>query len=224
MSSAEKKTAPVKRAKKSVDGAKVGSAPITVVIAFSLAIVALVAAVGAVGVFGYRAYDVYFNEKPSQSARENAVDAAETAILNVLTIDPRDPGAWQRRIDSSMTGEARKQFTVQVVNSLRERLSKAGDNAATITARITRSAATEVNVDDQTGSVIVYAAATPKRNGKAEESTPFGFLVTVGKEGGDHWRATNVTPLDSMALQEPATGDTQQQPGATTTPAPSGGN
>lgn len=206
--------------KKSAAGSDPKSRSVGLIAAFSVAVVALIVAVCAVGFYGYRAYDVYFNEKPAQSARENAVDAAETAILNVLTIDPKDPGAWQRRIDASLTGEARKQVTSQIIESLRTQLQQAGDNAASLTARITRSAATEIDVEDQSGAVIIYAEATAKRKNEAGQIVPFGFLVTVGKQDGDHWRATNITPLDSMAVTEQPTGDTQQ-PATTTTP---GGN
>lgn len=199
----------------------------TTTVGFAAAVVALIVAIGALGYFGYRAYDVYFNEKPAQTAREEAVDAAETAMLNVMTIKTSDLKAWQERIDASLTGEARAQVTGDQIAKLTSQFKAGGDNAATLTARLKRSAPVEINADEGTGKVLVYIDATSKVPNQAGVTKTMGFEVSVLRGDGDVWKANVIRSLDSLALTDPSgdqtgqTGQTGQTPATTTTP---GGN
>ncbi len=176
------------------------------------AIVALIVAIGALGWFGYRAYDVYFNENPTQSARNDGVAAAETAILNVLTIKANDLKDWQQRIDSSLTGDARSQVTGQQISKLTDQWKTAGDKAATLTARIKRSAPVEVNADEGTAKVLVYVDATSKVPDQAGVTKTMGFEVSVIRTD-DKWKANVVRSLDSLALTDSSGGDAAGQNG-----------
>lgn len=192
-------------------------------VGFVVAAVALVVAVVALVGFGYRAYDVYFNERPAQSAREEAVDSAETAILNVLTIKTSDLKGWQERIDASLTGEARSQVTGDQISKLTAQYKSGGANAAELTARLKRSAAVEVNPDEGTGKVLVYVDATSKVPNQAGVTKTMGFEVQVQRGDGDKWKASVIRSLDSLAVTDPTGSDSSatQTPTTTTTP---GGN
>lgn len=184
-------------------------------VGFAAAVVALIVAIGALGYFGYRAYDVYFNEKPAQTAREDAVDAAETAMLNVMTIKTSDLKGWQQRIDASLTGEARAQVTGDQIAKLTAQFKSGGDNAATLTARLKRSAPEEINADEGTGKVLVYIDATSKVPNQAGVTKTMGFEVSVLRGDGDVWKANVIRSLDSLALTDSSGDQTGQTPATT---------
>lgn len=189
----------------------------------ALAIVAvLVAAVAAV-FFGVRGYQAYFVEKPAQSARDGAVDGAERAILNVTTVNPKDTGEWKRRVDASLTGKALQQITQQDVNNLNSMLSQAGPTAATLSSRLVRSAPTEVDASEGKAKVLVYVAATSKRDGEAGVTQTMGFSVSM-TDVDDQWKASDITPLNAVTYNDPAagSGDASAQPSEA--PAQGGGN
>ncbi|MFW0788748.1 hypothetical protein [Gordonia sp. CPCC 205333] len=237
MSSARKKQTSIRREEgtpEAGDGTRTGVTPGPdgtpskgVVVGFAVAALALIVAIIALAGFGYRAYDVYFNEKPAQSARDAAVDSAELAILNVLTIKTSDLKDWQQRIDSSLTGDARSQVTGDQISALTAQFQKGGQNAASLEARLVRSAPVEVNADEGTGKVLVYVNATSKIPNQAGVTKLMGFEVSVLRGEGDVWKANVIRSLDSLALtdqtgtDQTGTDQTGQAPAATTTP---GGN
>ncbi|UVF79050.1 conjugal transfer protein [Gordonia mangrovi] len=175
-----------------------------VTVALAAAIVAVIAAAGCAVWFGYQGYQAYFVQKPIQEARDGAVNGAEQAIINVTTVDPRDTADWKRRVDASLTGKAREQITNQDVNNLNSMISDAGPQAATLTSRLMRSAPTEVDADGGNAKVLVYVAATSKRENEAGVTQTMGFSVSMTKDG-DSWKANDIVPLDSLQYQDPGT-------------------
>jgi Mce-associated membrane protein len=195
------------------------------VVALALAVLAVIVAAVCAIWFGYQGYQAYFVQKPIQTARDGAVDGAEQAIINVTTVDPKDTAGWKKRVDGSLTGKAREQITTQDVSNLNSMITQAGPQAAALTSRLIRSAPTEVDSDDGTAKVLVYVAATSKRENEAGVTQTMGFSVSMTKEGDD-WKASDITPLESMAYQDPGTA--AGVPGGGAAPAPSatpgGGN
>ncbi|HMS77490.1 hypothetical protein [Gordonia sp. (in: high G+C Gram-positive bacteria)] len=187
-------------------------------------VAALVALVFAV-IFGMSGYKVYTDEKPTQSAREDATVSAENAIINITTIDPANVKDWQRRIDSSLTGDARTQITPDDFKKLTQQIQAAGTGqVAKLSSRVLRSAPVEVNADDGTARVLVYVEATSKKSNEAGVKRSMGFMVGMTKNG-DLWKASSITSLDSLALESDMAnaGDqgtaTQTQPTQTQQPS-----
>ncbi|MGC4934001.1 hypothetical protein ACLQ3C_09985 [Gordonia sp. DT30] len=191
-------------------------------IAGVVAIVALVAAIACVGWFGYRAYEVYAVTQPTQQSRDDATGAAEQAMLNVTTIDPKKMDTFNQRLQSSFAGDALDQVRQQVVATLNPQLQKAGAEVGSTTSRVVRSAPTEVNRDEGTAQVLVYLAVSGQTPGQATE-TPhtMGFLVGMQKFG-DTWKAVKVSPLDGISYADDGSAGNGQQPAPTD--APAGGN
>ncbi|GAC67906.1 hypothetical protein [Gordonia soli] len=195
-----------------------------------VALLAVLAAVVCAVWFGYRAYDAYFVQKPIQVARDGAVDGAESAVLNVTTVDAKDTAGWRKRIESSLTGKARQQLTAQDFNQLNSMVSQAGNQAASLSSRLLRSAPIEINADENTGKVLVYVAATSKRDNEAGVTQTMGFSVSMVKEG-DVWKAGDIAPLNDISYSDdqsaPAAGGGQTAPpaggGQTAPPAAGGG-
>ena len=186
---------------------------IATALAALLAILALAAAI----VFGFKAYKIYFVEKPIQTARDDSVDAAETAILNITTIDPRNTAEWKKRVDASLTGKAAEQITKDSVNQLNSQIASAGaGQAATLTSRLKRSAATEVNADDGKATVLVFVDATSKRENEAGVTQTMGFQVSMTRADDDRWLADNITPTNAMPLEENSASSGGTSGGATT--------
>ncbi|NDK88495.1 hypothetical protein GYA93_02700 [Gordonia desulfuricans] len=186
-----------------------------------VAIVAVLAAAVCVAIFGYRAYDVYTSQGPTQSARDEATGAAEQAMLNVTTIDPKDMAGFDKRLESSFAGDALTQVRQQIVGSLEPTLKQAGDQVGSTSSRIVRSAPTEVNADENSAQVLVYLAVTGKTPGQAAETpNTMGFLVGMSKIDGT-WKAVKVTPLDGIAVQPTESAQNGSTPSSE---APAGGN
>ena len=94
-----------------------------------IAVIAVVIATAAAIFFGYRAYEARFVDRPVAEARDDAVVAAEQAMINVTTIDPQDLDGWQSNLRASFAGEALKQVEDQFKTALVEPLQRAGDRA-----------------------------------------------------------------------------------------------
>ncbi|MYR08607.1 hypothetical protein GTV32_20880 [Gordonia sp. SID5947] len=191
-----------------------------------LALLLVVAAAACAAWFGYQGYQAYFVQKPIQQARDGAVNGAEQAIINVTTVDPKDTAGWKRRVDGSLTGKAREQITSQDVSNLNSMITQAGPQAASLSSRLLRSAPTEVDADGGKAKVLVYVAATSKRENEAGVTQTMGFSVSMTKEG-DSWKASDIAPLESLAYQDPGAAAGGAAPGGQgTAPAgtPGGGN
>lgn len=179
-----------------------------------IAVIAVVIATAAAIFFGYRAYEARFVDRPVAEARDDAVVAAEQAMINVTTIDPQDLDGWQSNLRASFAGEALKQVEDQFKTALVEPLQRAGDRARRTTGTLSRSAPSEVNADDGTAKVLVYVRVIGEGGGQQTQPATMGFLLGMKKQGDGVWKADTVAPLDGMALED--TGGQQQ--------TPSGGN
>lgn len=198
-------------------------------VAAVVVVVALLAAIGCVGYFGYRAYEVYAVANPTQTARDEATGAAEQAMLNVTTINPKDMNSFNARLAGSFAGDALNQVRQQVVASLNPMVAKAGDQAGSTTSRVVRSAPTQVDAKGGSAQVLIYLAVTGKTEGQASETpNTMGFLVGMTKIDGT-WKATKVTPLDGISVTENSTSTSATPSSAAPssvapTSTPAGGN
>ncbi|WP_439031857.1 hypothetical protein [Gordonia terrae] len=183
-----------------------------------LASVAVVAAVVLVAVFGVRAWNVYFDEYPAQETRDAATQAAEQAVLNITTIDPQDIDGFKKRAEASLTGKAATEVLGGKDGSVLDMLGTAGPDAAKLSARLLRSAPSEVDADENKAKVLVYVVTTLERPGQAGVDETRGFDVSMTKVD-DLWKAENILGLEGIAY---ADGSGAAVPPAT--PAPGGGN
>jgi len=168
----------------------------------AVAVAALVGAVASVGYFSYTAVRAYVWEAPAATARDESVDVAEQTILNILQIDPKDTKGWQKRVESTLTGDAASQINDELVGGLQSQLQQNGqDQAATLRARISRSAVVELDTDENTAQVLVYAAVTPSNANQTEGETPMGFVVSVVKQG-EHRKVNKIIPISAIVYQE----------------------
>ncbi|MGV9712184.1 hypothetical protein ACWDTI_16145 [Gordonia sp. NPDC003424] len=192
------------------------------VVASVVAVLAVIVAAVCAVWFGYRGYQAYFVEKPIQSARDDSVAAAEQAIINVTTVDPKNTADWKRRVDASLTGKALGQISAQDVSNLNSMITQAGPEAASLTSRLVRSAPSEVNADDGKAKVLVFVAATSKRANEAGVTRTMGFSVSMTKVG-DEWKAEDIAPLDAMSFDQAAAESTSTPDASGASGAPAGG-
>ena len=176
----------------------------------------LVAAIVFAGIYGYRWYDDAENKVPVQTARDDALGGAEQAMLNILNIDLKDSDAYEKRLQGSVTGNARTQLLGST--GLGQLKKEAGDpaNAATLTAKLQRSAVVSLDDDRSNATTLVFLNVTSSRPNQASSSQTMGFQVAVTKDGGI-WKASNIQPLDSVAIDST---DAGQAAGAAPSPSP----
>ncbi len=185
----------------------------------------LIAAIVFAGIYGYRWYDDAENKVPVQTARDDALGGAEQAMLNILNIDLKNGDAYQKRLQASVTGNARNQLLGST--GLGELQKQAGDpaNAATLTAKLQRSAVVSLDDDDNSATTLVFLNVTSSRPNQASSSQTMGFQVAVTKDGGI-WKANNIQPLDSVAIDSSDAGQSggaaPSAAPASSTPAPGG--
>lgn len=184
----------------------------------ALASAAIVVGVVLVAVFGVRAYNVYFDEYPAQETRDAATQAAEQAVLNITTIDPADVDGFRKRAEASLTGKAKEEVLGGKDGSVLDMLGTAGPNTAKLSARLLRSAPSEVDADEDKAKVLVYVVTTLQRPGQAGIDETRGFDVSMTKDG-DTWKAENVLGLEGIAYADGGGGAPAPAP-----PAPEGGN
>ncbi len=167
----------------------------SVSLALAAAVAALVAAVVCLGYFGYTGVRAYTVDSEREQVRNSAIDGAEQAILNTMTIDPADLDGWKKRINSSLTGDALKQATDESANGVLQQIAAAEDRAAKLSVRIVRSAATEVNPDENTAKVLVLSEASS--SSAPDQASGQSYLVTM-TEDGDAWKASVIVPLTGI--------------------------
>ncbi|MEH3157190.1 MAG: hypothetical protein PGN29_18450 [Gordonia paraffinivorans] len=177
----------------------------------------LIAAIVFAGIYGYRWYDDAENKVPVQTARDDALGGAEQAMLNILNIDLKNSDAYQKRLQASVTGNAQQQLLGST--GLGELQKQAGDpaSAATLTAKLQRSAVVSLDDDRSNATTLVFLNVTSSRPNQASSSQTMGFQVAVTKDGGV-WKANNIQPLDSVAIDST---DAGQAGGAAPSAAPS---
>lgn len=167
-------------------------------LALAGAAAALVAAVVCVGYFGYTGIRAYTVDSAREEVRNGAVDGAEQAMLNIMSIDSSSPKAWQERMKSSLTGDALK-LAISESDGAIKQIEAAKDKNLTIKAKVIRSAATEVNADEETATVLVFAQATSSM--APDRPQPQSNLVTMVKSDG-RWKASKIVPLTGIAYDE----------------------
>lgn len=175
---------------------------------------ALVVAVVCLAYFGYTGIRAYAVDSARDQARIGAVDGAEQAVLNTFTVDPAHMDAWQKRLSSSLTGNALKQAVDQSAQELIQQVEDAKNKANSIKVRIITSAATEVNADEGTAKVFVLSEATA--SSAPQQPTGLSYLMTMVKEDGV-WKASDIVPLSEIAYSD---SDSTPVPG----PSQEGGN
>ncbi len=100
-------------------------------------------------------------------------------------------------------------------------LSQAGPpGTAKLSARLVRSAPSEVNADEEKAKVLVYVITTLERPGQPGVDETRGFDVSMVKDG-DTWKAENLLGLEGIAYSD---GGGQAGNGQAPAPAPGGGN
>ncbi|WP_299576040.1 hypothetical protein [uncultured Williamsia sp.] len=185
----------------------------------------LIAAIVFAGIYGYRWYDDAENKVSVQTARDDALGGAEQAMLNILNIDLKNGDEYQKRLQNSVTGNARTQLLGST--GLGELQKQAGDpaNAATLTAKLQRSAVVSLDDDNSDATTLVFLNVTSSRPNQASSSQTMGFQVAVTKDGGV-WKASNIQPLDSVAIDSTDAGQTggaaPSAAPASSAPAPGG--
>ncbi|MCF8605451.1 hypothetical protein L5I01_19035 [Gordonia sp. HY442] len=177
----------------------------------AVAVAALVAAVVCVGYFGYTGIRAYAVDSGREQARVEAVDGAEQAMLNILTVDDKGVDEWQKRMKSSLTGDALKQAIDETSGGAMKQIEAAKDKKLTIKASIVRSAATELNPDEDTATVFVLSQAAT--SDAPAQPQPQSTLLSMVKDDGA-WKADKIVPLtDITYYDDTATPQSGQQPG-----------
>lgn len=164
---------------------------------------ALAGAVACLGYFGYTGLNAYFGDAGKVAElRDESVDVAEQAVLNISTVNVKDLDAWQRRVAESLTGDALKQANEGAVADLKKRVQN-NKIQAEITAKVTALGATSVNLDSDSADVLVFAVSTAKDlTGKTQpQSAPMSYLVTVINVDGTR-KASVIRPLTGVTAVE----------------------
>lgn len=166
-------------------------------------VAALAAAVACLGYFGYVGIHAYVSDDgPITQLRDESVDVAEQAVVNATTIDVDDLDGWDRRLKDTMTGDALKQASSSELRKMFDTAKKNGGAVATITSRITGAAPTEVNLDEDKATVLVFGVATQEVKATREkQQLPLSFLVTVVNVDGKR-KVSVMAPLDGIQYTE----------------------
>lgn len=180
----------------------------------ALSVVAVIAALVCVVVFGVPAMGAY----ATKDARDEATEAAEQAVLNITTIDPANIDDFRQRAEGSLTGKAKQEVLGDETDgdekagetgNVLDVLAEAGENTAKLSARLLRSAPSEVDDEGGKSKVLVYVLTTLQRAGEPNVDQTRGFQVSMTREG-DTWKAENVAGLEGIeyadAGQASATG------------------
>ncbi|WOC11647.1 hypothetical protein [Gordonia sp. MP11Mi] len=199
-------TDPVKQGSGDADGERHWAASM----ALAVAVTALVAAVVCVGYFGYTGIRAYTVDSNREQMRVHVVDAAEQAMLNILTVDDKGVDVWQKRMKSSLTGDALKQAIDETSGGTVKQIEAAKERNLTIKASIIRSATTEFNPDEDTATVFVLSqAATSEAPNQPQAQSS---LLSVVKVDGA-WKVDKIVPLTDITYYDdtasPATGQQQ---------------
>ncbi|GAA4659351.1 hypothetical protein [Gordonia humi] len=174
----------------------------------AVAVAALVGAVVCLGYFGYTGIRAYTVDADREQARAASVDAAEQAVINTFTVDGKSVEEWQRRMRSSLTGDALKQAIDETSSGTVQQIQAAKAQGLTITTKVVRSAATELDGDHAT--VLVMTLATS--SAAPDKPQPQSNLLSMDKVDGS-WKASKIVPLTPIEYYEDSTGAQQEQSG-----------
>ncbi|MGO3328243.1 hypothetical protein [Gordonia sp. (in: high G+C Gram-positive bacteria)] len=165
----------------------------------AVAVAALVAAIVCAGYFGYIGIRAYTVDSGREQMRVEAVDSAEQAMLNILTVDDKGVDEWQKRMKSSLTGDALKQAIDETSGGTAKQIEAAKEKNLTIKASIVRSATTELNPDEDTATVFVLSQATSSE--APDQPQPQSNLLSMVKDNGA-WKADKIVPLTDITYYD----------------------
>ena len=170
--------------------------------ATGLAALLLLIALAAAGWFGFGWAHAAFVEKPRAHAREEALDAAQNAALNISTFDLADLDASFRNIESSVTGKLKDEYVEN-----KEALKTAIEYAM-------RTPHSPARNEETAKALVVLHQSTTRLNQPALLDR---VTMTIQLETVDGvWKAAEATRLETLPLDVPAA----QQPTPTPSPEP----
>ncbi|MFZ2511219.1 MAG: hypothetical protein WAW85_09050 [Gordonia sp. (in: high G+C Gram-positive bacteria)] len=178
-------------------------------LALATGVAALTAAVVCLAYFGYTGINAYVGTGgKAATLRDESIDAAEQAIINIINVSADDIDGWERRIDSSLTGGALKQVKDGTLESLKKEIA-AGKRTehARLSGEVRRAACTEVNVDENRATVLVFSSSTAyagkddKGQDVTTEIATMEFLVSVVQVDGVR-KVDNIVPLTLVPIEE----------------------
>lgn len=182
-------------------------------LALATGVAALVAAIVCLGYFGYTGINAYIGTGgKAATLRDESIDVAEQAIINIINVDANDIDGWERRIDSSLTGGALKQVKDGTLENLKKEIADGSRSEhARLSGEIRRAACTEVNVDENRATVLVFSSSTAYagQNDEGEDVTTeiaqMEFLVSVVEVDGQR-KVDNIVPLQLIPIDDEAGG------------------
>lgn len=177
----------------------------TWMVAGLLAVVGLVLGVVG-GIIGVRAY----LDGGTVRVRDAVLATAETAAMNVTTIDPKNPDKFKQNVESVLTGRALQELKGKGFQEVLERKDAPGR----LEGRVRRSAATEVNRGDKAGKALVYVDVVAKAPGQPDVPQTMGFLISVREIDGKYMAdaITAFNPISYADQQRANQGGAQPNP------------
>ncbi|MFT3716901.1 MAG: ABZJ_00895 family protein [Gordonia sp. (in: high G+C Gram-positive bacteria)] len=171
--------------------------------AAALALLTAVAALIGFGAQGVQAYTGLGGGKAA-SIRDQSVDAAEQAVLNIGNVQVDNLDDWEKRLRSSLTGDALKQALDGGIGDLRKQAKAGRIQNDQISTKIRRSAVTDMDVKNNSATVLVFATSTstPAKGGQAT-TVPMNFLIVVVQDGPNR-KASKVVPLSGVPYVDDA--------------------
>ena len=176
--------------------------------ALAAAVAALIGAVVCIGYFGYTGVRAYTVDATATELREESLDVAQQAVLNITSVDPSDLKGWEERLKSSLTGDALKQVDPATLSKAVEASQASGGKAGRIESKIARSAVTSLNTDDNTATVLVFTNVSAVNQNQPVQNDQMGFLLTIVEVDGAR-KANKVVPLNPIEYSEGGSGVSQ---------------
>lgn len=144
----------------------------------------VVVALAGVGVFGYSAWQAAFGaHSAAAAARDDAVDAARTQVKTLATLDYRKADKGLDRWAHAATGG----LASKLKQSRDSDRKQARRTKSVSTIRITSAAATKVNADAGTATVLTSGRLRIGANGKHAWTRKAGFTAEM-RRTEDGWK------------------------------------
>ncbi|ALG85793.1 hypothetical protein ACH46_16505 [Gordonia phthalatica] len=187
--------------------------------ALAAAVAALIAAIVCIGYFGYTGARAYTSDSARTELRDQSIDVAQQAALNITAIDPSDLKSWENRLKSSLTGDALKQANISELKAAIENSQAAGSKPGRIDSKIARSAVMSLDTESNSAVVLVFANVTATDGGSRPASDQVGFALTVVDIDGTR-KVNKVVALNEIEFSDAGSGTAP----APTDPTQKGGN
>lgn len=183
-----------------------------------VSIVILIAGLVILGIFGARYVSEGSTVDEVVDARESATVAASEIVQSVFSFNYEDVDASLTHLEENSTGNfltEQRQFSDEV----RQRVE---EQQAVVTATISNTAVTELDVDEGTASVLVVFTANSQREGEEDITRRQSSVVDLVWED-DRWKAAEVnqvgvsvpvgTSSESVRALDEALGESAGSPG-----------